>query len=207
MSQQFYTYIYIDPKHCIPIYVGKGKGNRVWSHFKAKSHLGNLLRKRQAEGFSTMPMIFTQESEETALAMEQTLIDWYGRADLSKGTLFNLTDGGEGNSGAVRTDDFKTNLSRVNKNKQFSQETRRKLSEAAKNRKHTQETKDKLSELYKGKSRSLEHCRNISQGQTGRELSIETKEKIGNANKGKKRSEEAKLKMSLAATNRKKKNV
>jgi len=47
--------------------------------------------------------VFETEDEAEAFAKEIELIALYGRRTLKKGTLFNLTDGGEGGSGTVRT--------------------------------------------------------------------------------------------------------
>lgn len=102
----FYTYLYRDIDGT-PIYVGKGKGNRAWNHFQAsvKTHLGFLLRKRLREGIRIDPEINYHVSEEVALATEVQQILFFGRVDLKTGTLFNLTDGGDGTSGCIWTDE------------------------------------------------------------------------------------------------------
>lgn len=48
----------------------------------------------------------------------------YGRRDLKKGTLCNLTDGGEGMIGLVFTDEHKRRLSESNKGRKTSDETK-----------------------------------------------------------------------------------
>jgi len=105
---QFYTYIYLDPKDNTPIYVGKGKENRVHTHFKGKGKLGNVLRKRKAEGYTPQPIIINMPSEAEALQLEIFWIMYYGRADLSLGTLFNLTNGGDGATGNIPWNKGKT---------------------------------------------------------------------------------------------------
>jgi hypothetical protein len=47
--------------------------------------------------------VFETEDEAEAFAKEIELIALYGRRNLKKGTLFNLTDGGEGGSGTIKT--------------------------------------------------------------------------------------------------------
>jgi len=91
----FYSYLYKDVDGT-PIYAGKGKGKRANEHFKANTHLGRVLRKRKENGVVLIPTIYNCESEELAFFVEEELIRMYGRADLNEGTLFNLTDGGEG---------------------------------------------------------------------------------------------------------------
>ena len=49
-------------------------------------------------------------SEEEAFEAERFFIAFYGRADLGRGFLRNLTDGGEGLVGAVRTKEWKRKI-------------------------------------------------------------------------------------------------
>ena len=98
----FCTYLYCDPKSGIWRYVGKGILRRPYSHVKNGSHnsqLHNMLKKRMREGFSPRPIVLSASSEADATEMEVLLIAMLGRFDLSTGTLFNLTDGGEGCQG------------------------------------------------------------------------------------------------------------
>lgn len=71
---------------------------------------------------------------EKAKEFEKSLIFLYGRRDLGKGTLVNMTDGGEGCLGRKVT---------------FSEEHKAKLREARKNYTHSEETKRKMSETNK----------------------------------------------------------
>jgi hypothetical protein len=52
--------------------------------------------------------VFETAVEAEAFAKEIELIALYGRRNTSTGTLFNLTDGGEGASGAVKTEAHKS---------------------------------------------------------------------------------------------------
>jgi hypothetical protein len=115
----YYVYIYKDPrptKNQQVVYVGKGTGDRAWYHWKKRVR-GNkgfgaflaLLRQEKLE-----PIIeITREGLEEAEAFyeEMKLIEIYGRRDLGTGTLFNLTDGGEGLAGVIRTDEWRKNIS------------------------------------------------------------------------------------------------
>lgn len=99
MSYYVYTY-FIDG---VPRYVGKGVGGR-WKTHRApgkRSKLANTLRSRHRKtGEWITPTIQYCESEEAAFKEEIRLIAHYGRLDLGKGTLWNLTDGGEGTAGS-----------------------------------------------------------------------------------------------------------
>lgn len=70
-----------------------------------------MLRKRIKEGYDPQPIISYEADETTAHQMEMFWIAFYGRADLGTGTLFNLTDGGEGISGFIPTDETKKKMS------------------------------------------------------------------------------------------------
>ena len=98
----FYVYTYfIDG---VPRYVGKGVGARWKKHRRLNTHLGNALRKQKRDlGEWVLPHITEVPDEKCALCEEQRLIALYGREDLRQGTLWNLTDGGEGTSGRVVT--------------------------------------------------------------------------------------------------------
>ncbi len=99
----FYVYLLIRPDKDEPFYVGKGKSDRIFQHEKevykdtANSYKSNIITKILSQGLS---LIYTIESfyqfEEDALNREMQLIEEIGRKDLGKGTLTNLTAGGEG---------------------------------------------------------------------------------------------------------------
>lgn len=101
----FYVYVVYDPrsdKNC-PIYVGKGTRKRVYNHMRTthNSHLFGMLTSCYKLALDVRVKIFYVESEEEAFALEKKLIIEYGRSDLGTGTLYNLTDGGEGTIGIV----------------------------------------------------------------------------------------------------------
>jgi hypothetical protein len=162
---QYYTYLYRDIDGT-PIYVGKGCDKRAWSHNKSRSRLGNTLRKRFRDGASLQPIIFNQADEQTALDMEVFWIAFYGREDLGKGTLFNLTAGGEGISGYKHTQSFidsRKGLPSPNKGKpghKCTENTKELLREARKLQIVLPETNAKISAKLKGVAkppRSSEH--------------------------------------------------
>ena len=70
------------------------------------------------------------------------MIAVFGRKDLGTGILHNRTNGGEGPSGAIRSDKTRKKMSEAKKN--MSDETRRKMSEAKKGRIVSKETRMKL---------------------------------------------------------------
>jgi hypothetical protein len=94
----FYVYTYVIDG--VPRYVGKGKGRRWKTHRTAPTHLGRKLQQvKRSVNEWVIPAFTNCETEEAAKTEETRLIKLYGRADLGMGTLYNLTDGGEGASG------------------------------------------------------------------------------------------------------------
>jgi len=113
----FYVYIYRDPRPLKlgqPVYVGKGTGDRDISHWSRGSHnkpFQDFISHLKQRGLTAIcERVFETEREEEAFAKEIELISLYGRKDLGTGTLFNRTDGGEGASGAIRTERQKESI-------------------------------------------------------------------------------------------------
>ena len=111
----FYVYVYRDPrpsKNNQPVYVGKGTGDRDVSHWLKGSHnkpFQDFMSHLRQKGLEVHPQrVLETPDEAAAFAKEIELIAVYGRRNLGTGTLFNLTDGGEGGSGTIKTAAHKT---------------------------------------------------------------------------------------------------
>ena len=191
---EYYTYAYLREDRT-PYYIGKGKGNRLYKKgsrvFAPPKDKSRIIYLKQ------------NLTEEEAFKHEIYMIDVFGRIDLGTGILHNRTDGGDGISGAIR-----------------SEETRRKISAATKgknhpmyNKTHSEEAKRKISVAKKGENNhnygkifSEEHRRKLSVASKNR--SEETRKKLSDANRGennpnygKTASEETKKRMSDAHKN------
>ena len=174
----FYVYIYLDPlfkadvsygalhfDH-IPIYVGKGKNKRMTDHLKFTNN--PIFRNKIAwwKAHNIAPIIVKLRdnlTESEAWMLEKDYIAAIGRKDQGKGTLLNLTDGGDGPSGRTAwnkgkarktplTDAQKALISAANKGKIVSSETKQKISATLKGRPKSEETKAKLRQKNLGKS-------------------------------------------------------
>ena len=127
---RFYTYAYLREDRT-PYYIGKGKENRVYKiHQK-----GISVPKDESR------IIFLKQNltEEDAFKHEIYMIAVLGRKDLGTGILRNRSDGGEGPSGAVKSEEYKKKKSESmrgennhNYGKSFSKEHKKKLSIAKK---------------------------------------------------------------------------
>src|ERR1039457_1214468 len=97
MENKFYTYFHINPVKQEIFYVGKGHDNRAYDKTK-KSKLWKQTVKKY--GIHIIIIHFNLPENE-AFRLERMYIKQIGRMDLNKGTLVNLTNGGEGNSGGI----------------------------------------------------------------------------------------------------------
>ena len=115
---RFYTYAYLREDRT-PYYIGKGSGKRYC----------NRKRNDIKPPRDKSKVIFLKQNltEKEAFKHENYMISIFGRKDLGTGILRNKTDGGEGASGSIRSEQFKENLRAINKNKTLSKEHKEKL--------------------------------------------------------------------------------
>jgi hypothetical protein len=184
----YYTYAYLREDKT-PYYIGKGKGDRINS--KRRSIKPPKDRSR---------IIYLKQNltEEEAFRHEIYMIDVFGRIDLGTGILYNRTNGGEGPSGWVPSEETRRKISEAGKGHIVLEETKIKMSEARKGKTHSEESKIKMSEARKGKTQSEETRRKNSEAHKGKTQSEETRRKNSEAHKGKTHSEETRRKMSEA---------
>ena len=191
---RFYTYAYLREDKT-PYYIGKGTGDRIYSTNRRNNPPKDKSR-----------IIFLKQNltEEEAFRHEIYMIAVFGRKDLGTGILHNLTDGGDGASGYVFSEETKRKQSEAHKGnttwlgKTHSEETKRKMSDTRKGKTHSEETKRKQSEAKKGKTFSEESKRKMSEAQKGKSLSEETRRKMSETRKGKIPSKETRRKLSEA---------
>lgn len=216
-----YIYFYLDPRKQVrssydeigisflyePIYVGKGKGNRLYDHlYQAKTNRNernNLIKFNKLRSIlksGQEPIIFKyidNMNEDEAIDLEKKIIANIGRIDLGTGTLTNMTDGGGGTVGFRFTKEQKEYLSKLKKGKNISPEHKEKVVAAVKRR-----WKDPV---FKAK---------MSQANTGKKMPLGTYEKtkqtiikngidLGKGRRGKKLSEETKKQMSISMRKKK----
>ena len=158
----YYVYAYLR-KDGTPYYIGKGKGRRITA-----THNVSVPKNK-----SDIVFLECNLTEIGALALERRMIAWYGRKDLGTGILRNLTDGGEGASGAIRSDRHKQILREMKLGKSRSADTIEKI------KNNTPRLTGEKNGMY-GKTHSQNTLDKIRQKATGKKYSSETNAKKGN---------------------------
>ena len=118
----FYNYVYLDPRKSgdynydnlhfdyEPIYIGKGQYNRINIHLNKKNEHQFTNRIKEILDFGLEPIrckLFENLEEVIAFNNERNLIKTIGRKNKGTGPLLNLTDGGQGNSGWIPSEESK----------------------------------------------------------------------------------------------------
>lgn len=212
----YYVYALLDPRkpgyfrygrwvfHNEPFYIGKGKGNRVDFHLfecslKTKSHKNNKLKKILSEGLQ--PVVTFKKSkltEKQALKLEVSLIARIGRSNLKTGPLTNLTDGGEGTSGKITTEEAKAKLSAIAKARPpeywLEQRKYRNPVPSEKEKKMW----ENFGKLHLGVKQSPEFIAKRVAARKGYKHSEETKQKMRDSRVGYRQTDEAKAKIRAA---------
>lgn len=91
---RFYVYVIYDVNN-LPIYVGKGTGRRAYDSFRKSDNIAV----RNCKTKERVDIIADKLTEIDAFSLEMKLILEYGKRCNKTGTLYNITDGGEGVSG------------------------------------------------------------------------------------------------------------
>jgi len=140
-TRDFYVYVHRRKTDESVFYVGKGYGRRAWS--KDRNKFWHSVAKKH--GY-TVEIVQYGMLEWWAFEMEIELISYYGRDNLC-----NMTDGGEGSSGTICSEETKLKKSIKSKGRKHSLETLEKMSLIQSNR--SVETRLKISKAKKGISR------------------------------------------------------
>ena len=181
-----------------PYYIGKGRGNRAYR--KEQREI------RPPKDRTKIIIVARDMLEDEAFFMEEELIKFHGRIDLGTGCLRNRTNGGEGNSGAIRTAEHRAKISAVHKGRRHTPEAIAKMIAARTGLRRSEETKARMSAWQKGRKigpLSEEIKAKMSAALKGRPKSEEWKAKISAANRRRKLSDESRAKISASLTGKK----
>ena len=106
--KMFYTYIHFCKDSGLPFYIGKGKGNRLFTKTKRNTHWKNIANKH---GFKA-EICSQWNTEKEALEHEKFLIACFKDIGIP---LANMTDGGEGTSGWIPNEEWRNKKSQSQK--------------------------------------------------------------------------------------------
>ncbi|QWY83293.1 putative homing endonuclease protein [Rhizobium phage RHph_X2_25] len=114
-KERFYVYMLVRPDGSI-FYVGKGQKRRIYEHERyakgnSRKRLYSIMRKIWRSGNDVLYRLHAFfDDESSAHAEEARLISLFGKVE-EGGLLANVTDGGEGVSGLVHTDESRRRMS------------------------------------------------------------------------------------------------
>lgn len=157
----YYTYAHYTADKSRLFYIGKGKSNRLHENDSRSQHWHNIVNKHGLH----VELLAKWRTEQEAFDHEKFLISCF--RDLSD--ICNLTDGGEGCSGYVWTEEQKNKLKGKlphNTGKSWSNEVKKKLSDSQKGKSrgsHAKEHSEKIAKALAGKAKSLEHLQKMSE--------------------------------------------
>jgi hypothetical protein len=169
-KNQYYIYSYLREDHS-PYYIGKGSGKRAYT--KGPKEV------KPPRDKSRVRILKADLTEEEAFLLEKLYILMFGRIDLGTGILRNRSDGGDGASGAIRSDETREKLRQANLGKQRPQWVYDKIAASNRGKKASAETRAKQSAARKGKTCTEEHKRKVSEAKKGFKHTEESKRKIG----------------------------
>jgi hypothetical protein len=140
---RFYTYAYLREDRT-PYYIGKGCGNRI------NENKGRPCKKPKDK----TRVIFLKKNllEEEAFKHEIYMISVFGRKDLGTGILRNRSDGGDGPSGWVPSEETRRNHSIKMKGKNHPNYGKRSFFYG---KSHLEQSKRKLSEKMRGENNPM----------------------------------------------------
>jgi hypothetical protein len=153
MSQQnrsYYVYAYLRSRdsergpRLSPYYIGKGSGHRAYG------------KKRSiAKPSDNSYIVFLEEglTECEAFALEKYAIALYGRIDKGEGILWNMTDGGEGCSGVIMSQETRDKIAQSLMGRKRPRSVTEKMLQSRAGFRHSEETKRKMSKTRKGMKR------------------------------------------------------
>jgi hypothetical protein len=175
-ERRFYVYAFLrsnDSEHgkkFTPYYIGKGTGKRMFEKY------GRIVP--SPENDSYIAIVQDNLTEREAFSLEIYCIQLYGRIQTNTGILRNRTDGGDGPSGMI-----------------MSQETRERMSLARRGEKHPLWGKPRPDHVKRMISEANRGANNFHYGKPMPET---TRRKISEANKGKPKGEAHRQKLADA---------
>lgn len=186
----FYAYVHARPNTIDAggiFYVGKGKDRRAFEVGRDNRYHRNIVKKYGEDNILIGRIACS--TEKIAFDLERGLIKCLRRQGVQ---LANLTNGGEGPSGYIPTEETRQKISKANKGRvgtftglKHTQEAKFKVSKANKGRKAwnvgtkmSNDARQKMSVAHSGVSLASEHVANIAKANRGKKRTGAALERI-----------------------------
>jgi len=170
-----YQHIRLDKNE--PFYIGIGSSKYYNRAYRKKGR--NKIWQRIANKTSyKVEIIYDNLSWEDACQKEKELIAKYGRLNNKTGILANLTDGGEGNLGAIISKEHRKAIGEANKKRIFTLEQRAAMAKRMRERLKDPLYREKLTNGLRNSDKAKESARLSCIRRKGFKLSEETKRKM-----------------------------
>jgi hypothetical protein len=164
---RFYVYEHWRPDEGVIFYVGKGQKRRAWDTHRGRNRWHKFIfAKLKAIGMKHEVRIVHKGMKEVdALAKERELIAQWRALGAD---LVNLTDGGEGPSGLVHSEEWKASMAVKMLGRKMSDEARAKLSASMTGntnglgKKKPKHAIDAVKAFHTGRKRTPEQCARIA---------------------------------------------
>jgi hypothetical protein len=185
---KFLIYGLLDPRTNEVRYIGKSATGMKRPNLhrkpsclaKDRTHKAHWIRALQKAGMTYKVEVL--EYVGTRVELNTAERYWIGEAKAHGWRLTNLTEGGDGLSGAVFSKEHRARISIANKGRKLTDEQRRKLSVSAKSRAYDPVKIEAMRQSHIGTHRSVAFKAMVSRVHRGKVLSAATKAKIAAAN-------------------------
>lgn len=175
-----YQHIRLDKNQ--PFYIGIGS-SAYYNRAKRKKGRNKIWQRISNKTDYRVEILYDNLSWEEACQKEKELIAKYGRLNNKTGILANLTDGGEGNVGAILSPKHREAVGEANKRRVFTPEQRAIMAERMRERMKDLSFREKISKGVKNSSKVKEVARLNCIKRKGFKMSDEAKRKISDSKK------------------------
>ncbi len=165
---------------------------------RASTHKANWIKSVVAKGEPPLIRVVQSWGKISLSDLADAEVYWIAYFRGNGSGLTNLTDGGEGSTGLIHSNETRAKMSAVKKGRKLSSGHVANISKAQRGRKHSPETKARMSVSHTGAGHSEATRVKLSQINKGKKHSPETKAKISASLRGRKLSPEACANMSAA---------
>lgn len=130
MEKKYYIYRHIRLDNNMPFYIGRGTYQKTRKYTRAFCYYGrnSLWNRISSKHGYRVEIVFESDDFNLVCYKEKYFIKLYGKISDNTGILSNLTDGGERESGFKFTQEIKDKISKANKGKTHSIESKKKMS-------------------------------------------------------------------------------